>query len=276
MSEPRCRVLAGADLEAPEALATACGKAVLFARRRPGKETPNEDSVLVAEKDDAVLLVVADGAGGMRGGAEASRIAVETLCEAFVEGEGNDRSRVVDGIERAHRRIGALGIGAGTTVAAALVRDGRVRTIHAGDSLVLVCGQRGRRKALTVPHSPVGQLLEMGIIDEEQALAHRDLHVVNNLVGVGTMHVEVGSRRRLAPRDTVVVASDGLFDNLYLSEIIGIVRAGPLDKAARRLADAALARMRGKREDTPSKPDDLSFVLFRPGGSRRSERRPPV
>jgi hypothetical protein len=69
----------------------------------------------------------------------------------------------------------------------------------------------------------------------------------------------------------VLVGSDGVFDNLLPNEIADRIRRGPLAEAARRLASACLERMLVPSPGVPSKPDDLSFLLFR----RRPRRRAP-
>jgi serine/threonine protein phosphatase PrpC len=79
------------------------------------------------------------------------------------------------------------------------------------------------------------------------------------------MRVEVGPAVQLAARDTVLLASDGLFDNLYSDEIVAAIRTGPLVAAADRLVERVQARMKGAdKSDKPCKPDDLTVVLFRP------------
>jgi serine/threonine protein phosphatase PrpC len=94
---------------------------------------------------------------------------------------------------------------------------------------------------------------------------HEDRHLVSNMLGVPDMRIEVGSTRRLAPLDTLLVASDGLSDNLHTEEIIECIRTGPLADVARQLVRDAHRRMEGPTEDEPSKPDDLTFVGFRRG-----------
>ena len=71
------------------------------------------------------------------------------------------------------------------------------------------------------------------------------------------MRFELGSALTLAPRDTVLLGSDGLFDNLDAGTIVELVRAGPLDRAAQALAESGRAAMER------SKPDDMTFILFR-------------
>ena len=78
--------------------------------------------------------------------------------------------------------------------------------------------------------------------------------------------------RHLDPLDTLVLGSDGLFDNLHLPEIVELIRKGPLDRCAAALADACRARMNNPEADHPSKLDDLTFVLYRrsTAGTRRT------
>ncbi len=81
--------------------------------------------------------------------------------------------------------------------------------------------------------------------------------VVTDLLGAEDMRIEMGSALRLAPRDTVLLASDGLFDNLDAETIVDLVRAGPLERAAEALAESGRAAM------AQGKPDDMTFILFR-------------
>ena len=109
----------------------------------------------------------------------------------------------------------------------------------------------------------MGYAVEAGLMNEAEALHHEDRHLVSNTIGAPDMRIEVGPVVRLAPRDTVLLASDGLTDNLRGAEIVEIVRKGPLREAAARLANTAQRRMNTERESRPSKPDDLTFLLFR-------------
>ena len=77
------------------------------------------------------------------------------------------------------------------------------------------------------------------------------------------MRIDIGAEVRLQPRDTVLVASDGLMDNLHVAEIVLRVRKGPLAKACDAVIGLAQRRMSGSAVDQPSKPDDLSLILFR-------------
>lgn len=256
-----------ADMDDVEAWAVAGGTAVVFSTGAPDRDGNQDAAAIVRIDDDTALLAVADGVGGERGGARASELAVETLAAAVMGRASKTplRTAVLDGFEAANRAV-SDSAGSGMTTLAVLTLEGRgVRPYHVGDSAVLVFGQRGKLKLQTVSHSPVGFALESGILDEKEAMQHADRHVVSNVLGSEEMRIEVGAERRLAGRDTVVVASDGLFDNLHTDEIVELARTGRPTAAARSLVKLARGRMLRDDTERPSKPDDLTLVLFRPG-----------
>ncbi len=276
------------ELEEPLTIETEMGSVALFTRRAPGYDSTNEDSALLVHSERGVVLAVADGAGGCAEGEIASRLTIETLGRHLVQPEAELRVGVLDAFEEANAQVLGLGSGAATTLSVVQLAPGtgglELRSFHAGDSSVVVTGGRGRVKLNTIPHSPVGYAVEAGWLDPEEALHHRDLNLVSNVVGLADMRIEMGSALALAVRDTVVVGTDGLFDNLHHWEIVSLVRKGPLREAAQRLVDLATSRMAVQNGSHPSKPDDLTFALFRPhrrvsSQKRRSappQPRPPV
>jgi serine/threonine protein phosphatase PrpC len=264
--DPTLRVLDG---ETDEVIVAPLegGEVALFTCRSPAHDRQNEDSAAVLRfGGGSFVLAVADGLGGGRAGGRASSLAIEMIEAAMAEARREGwllRTAVLNGIERANEAIRDLGIGAGTTLAVVEIAGGAIRPYHVGDSMILLIGQRGRLKLQTVAHSPVGFAVEAGWLDEGEAMHHEERHLVSNVLGAPDMRIEVGSQHRLAPRDTLLVASDGLSDNLRTEEIAALLRAGPLDAACERLADLARTRMYAPGDDEPSKPDDLTFVAFR-------------
>lgn len=256
--------------------AVAQGAAVAFTQKAPGREDPNQDSVFVCEVDRRrAVLSVADGAGGLPAGARASGLAVEAICAALRRRpeQGTLRSALIDGFEDANAAVLDLRLGAATTLAAVEIDGAEVRPYIVGDSAILVTGQRGRVKLLTVPQSAAGYAVEAGFLAPEEAIDHEQAAVVLNVVGDVDMRIELGSPLALAAFDTLLVASDGVYDNLTVEEIVEVIRKGPLEQAAQALAARCRARMLAPERGAPSKPDDLSFVLYRPQLPRRRMRK---
>ena len=255
------------DLQQSESHRIAGGLAVAYSARAPGKTTANEDSVaLIPCGNGAGVLVVADGLGGMPAGEQASALAVRCLSDALrnVDAEAVGlREAILDGIEHANQAVSALGVSAATTLAVVEIQNRVVRPYHAGDSLILITGQRGRVKLQTVPHSPVGYAVEAGFLNPEEAMHHAERHLISNMIGTPDMRIEIGAPISLSPRDTLVLASDGLSDNLHIDEIVAQARIGALPKACKQLVESCQTRMAQPMGNHHSKPDDLSVVLFR-------------
>lgn len=231
------------------------------------KPGANEDSAaLIPINGDCLILAVADGVGGSPAARKASNTAVQTLRESVRDIEDEDarvRTAILDGIEEANRNLLHAGSGSATTLVVVDIRDTQIRTYHVGDSAAWLCGQRGLVKMQTTPHSPVGFGVEAGLIDEEEALDHDELHVISNSLGSADMRIEIGPRTPIAQLDTLLLASDGLFDNLLQDEIVEIIRTGPISQSISELWRLASSRMSGADKDKPSKPDDFSAILFR-------------
>jgi len=276
MSEAALRVLQS-EMDEPALSELGAGEVSLFSASNPTTGSGNEDAAAALPfDDDAWVLAVADGMGGERAGGRASALAIESLEASLVEARREGwmlRTAILNGFERGHAAIRDLGLGAGTTLAAVEIAGGAVRPYHVGDSAILQIGQRGKLKLQTVSHSPVGFAVEAGFIDEGEAMQHEHRHLVSNVLGAPDMRIEVGSLRPLQARDTLLLASDGLYDNLLTDEIVALLRAGPLGAASARLADLARTRMRALGEAGPSKPDDLTFVAYRPSRSSRAGRK---
>lgn len=243
------------------------GVIALHSSRSPAKDTPNEDAAgIVATGPDSAVLAVADGVGGAPAGRQASSIAINCIASATRQAlrEGHElRYGILNGFEAANAEILALGVGAATTLAIVEIADSTVRAFHVGDSFMLITGQRGKIKSQTIPHSPTGYAIESGLLDEKDAMHHEERHVISNVIGSTEMRIDVGSPVELAPKDTLVLASDGLSDNLLTPEIVEVVRKGPVDEAATAMSRLARQRMELDDGNAPSKPDDLTFLVFR-------------
>jgi serine/threonine protein phosphatase PrpC len=243
------------------------GSMIAYTCPAPDKETENEDSVAaIPYGPDAVVLVVADGAGGLPAGRRASQTAIHALRDSLnnaMEETMLLRTAILNGIDAANQAVLALANGSATTMTVVTIEALILRTYQIGDSEAMVVGQRGRIKSQTMAHSPTGFAVEAGFLDQRAALHHEERHLVSNFIGTIDMRIDLAAEIKLSPRDTVLLASDGLTDNIHIHEITEIIRKGPLSKAIDAMTSLAKRRMTIETMHQPSKPDDLSVILYR-------------
>lgn len=240
------------------------GNAEVFSLQSPSKNAgENEDAcALISLSDQSGLMVLADGVGGHRGGQDASALAVETMAafmQKSVSDQSNLREPVLDAIEECNQALLADGLGAATTLLVVELQGRSIRPYYIGDSTILVCGQRGKLKFQSIAQSPTGYALEAGVMEEAEVRTDEDRHLVSNIIGVADMHMTVGSWLNLAPKDTLLMCSDGLTDNIYIDAIVDKIRTGRINRSAQVLKEQCLEKM----ASTDGHPDDLSFILFR-------------
>ena len=122
-----------------------------------------------------ILVLVADGLGGHRGGEVASRIAIDAIGEQIFAGDGDPATRLAQAITtanesilRASRKDRTLD-GMGTTIVGLLLTaNGPSYVGHVGDSR-LYRVRAGRIELVTEDHSLVATLVREGVLTPEQA-----------------------------------------------------------------------------------------------------------
>jgi len=193
------------------------------------------------------LAAVADGMGGRSGGEVASRLAVDTLREAFAADP--TATGLAEAVRRANAAVWAHAeahpdlAGMGTTIAAvARVSEGgddRLAVVNVGDSRAYLL-QDGRLTRLTADHSLVADLVRAGALSEDEARTHPERHVLTLAVGVGP-DVEPHTVEAVpTPGDRLLLCSDGLFNELPDDEITAVLAAvADPAEAATRLVERA-------------------------------------
>jgi protein phosphatase len=236
----------------------------VFVGKDEHKETNEDSVVIILCSQDKLVMAIADGLGGHPQGDVASQIAVAELGKRIQDAGLKDsyRSEIIDTFERANQKILDLKSGAGTTLIVIEIHGQALRVYHAGDSSLVIFGGKGRQRYRTIGHSLFDLGQEAGLVDESN---HNDgdlRSTVTNLLGCDHMRVEIGPTITLAPRDIVVMGSDGLFDNLSLEEIKDQLKGSSLD-VCQKLAFAAKSRMIEELPKVYSKPDDLSLIVLK-------------
>lgn len=244
------------------------GELVLYTSMAPNKESDggsNEDALAIVQmSESSAAFIVADGMGGYSHGAEAAMLTVSELSETLLHCKpGTVQDAISESLHQTSKRLQERYSQAGSTVTVALFDDRKVTLCHAGDSECLICDRQGTVKMHTVPHSPVGQACALGLLSEQRAMFHQFRHVVDNAIGLPDLDLEFSEPLPMDDADTLLAASDGLYDNLFKREILEILANDSLLEAMKQLVTECQSRMSCPRPRIPHKPDDLSILLFR-------------
>jgi serine/threonine protein phosphatase PrpC len=216
-----------------------------YASDRGLRRDQNEDSLIAADP----VFAVADGMGGHEAGEVASSICVRTLGDAPFVGEhlpevsASDLQLLLREADAGIRE--ATGGRAGTTLTGAvLVRDDAGRpcwlVFNVGDSRTYRL-TNGLLEQITVDHSEVQELVDMGQITPDEALIHPRRHVVTRALGTGSDTEADYWLIPVEPGDRLLVCSDGLTGEVsdgQLQQVLSSV-ANPQDACAA-MVEAAL------------------------------------
>jgi protein phosphatase len=234
----------------------------------------NED--YIAWDEGRGLAVLADGMGGHKAGDVASRLCVESLTAILLpaldkairprKGVSRHACLVRRAVNKANGVVYAAAEddpackGMGTTLVLALFHDDKVVVAHVGDSRLYRL-RAGELTALTADHSLVREMLEQGVIGQDEARDSLYGHVITQAVGVRAKITPEVQELDAVPGDIYLLCSDGLTDMVQDAEIHDSLMAtqGNWTRAAQRLVD--LANQRGGR-------DNISVVIAALGAPR--------
>jgi len=222
-----------------------------------GRRDYQEDSLDSWSTADAtrIFVVVADGAGGHGGGAEASATAVAEAGRRLSEvGRIEDAGQFLgEWMLGAHEAVKSTGDGGARTAAVAmLARGGDVDWVHAGDCR-LYHFRDGKRLQRTRDDSIVQVLFEQGEITEWEMGRHEDQNRLLQAIGGENPPTPRKGGTEARPGDVFLLCSDGFWENLKSEELAGLVRVplGRREKALRRAVRLAVRRG-GKKADNTS------------------------
>lgn len=193
-------------------------------RVEEARKAHGEDRIVVRRFHDRTIFVVADGAGGISGGA----IAAETVCNAVLEQNprgGADWSEWLTKIDRA--MTGSKSSGVAAVIVGEIGNDGSITGASVGDCEAWIFGNG------TATNLTSGQARKP-------------------LLGEGSA-TPVGFEGRING-GTLVVATDGLWKYMDRSQIVAAAKIRPLEKSADAL-------MEGVRLKNGSLQDDVALLV---------------
>ena len=225
------------------------------------------------------FAILADGMGGHNAGDVASRMCVDKLSSMLSSslGKSIDSLRPNKGVSKhatlVRRLISKANTavyensldnkereGMGATLVTTLFYDDKVVIAHLGDSRIYRLRKK-KLEQLTTDHSLVQELLDKGVISDEEVEDNPYSHVITQAVGIRPKVVAEVNEYDVMPGDVFLLCSDGLTDMVNDEEIKESLLAadGHWDRACQHLVD--LANQHGGH-------DNISVILAGVGARR--------
>lgn len=229
-----------------------------YAMTKKGKKEKNEDNYLAENIENLHVFAVADGLGGHSSGEKASGIAIVEVKE-MVKRKPSHRPKdlLEKAIEKANNEIyfqnQELKMDMATTLVACILEpDGKCTIANLGDSRAyLTNGEIWHTK----DHNFVQELVDDGVIGEEEAFKHPNKNIVSKALGLEN-EVKADFYEFKIENRTLLLCSDGIHDYVRNERISEILKKNQneLEKTCDMLIEETL--------DSGS-PDNITVVIAR-------------
>lgn len=200
--------------------------------------------------DGAAWAVVCDGMGGANGGCTASSMAAEAISELLTKNYRTEldsdqiRQIMENAVENANTRVYEESCrdpslrGMGTTVVCAIVKDGRLYIVHAGDSRAYLFHNDTIRR-ITTDHSIVQELVIAGQLTEEEAMSHPSRNIITRALGIDPELETDFNTEPFIPGESLIICTDGL-SGYFADQALGeLVKGCSGDELVQKLIGAA-------------------------------------
>jgi protein phosphatase len=194
----------------------AMGEPVFFAVSERNQREKNQDALYAARVEDYAVFGVADGLGGHAHGEVAASKAITEIRgiaggRIFTTRPSDLLSRA---FEAANSRIASYNqehrVNSATTLIAAIVHTGGKCTIaNYGDSRAYIIGSEGIWH--TRDHSFVQQLIETGMLKEEDAIRHPHNNILTQALGLDRQAFPDVYERDVKGK-VLILSTDGMHD----------------------------------------------------------------
>lgn len=213
----------------------------------------NEDRTAIFEREDSVMLVVADGLGGHAGGEVASQGFIEAMADSFAKATPAQLKKADSfltlSINFAHHSIHRRAVNQGfdvsspkTTCVVCLIHKGVATWAHSGDSRLYLLNH-GKIDLVTKDHVSIRP-------------SRAGNNPINRCVGgLESPRPELGEQHKLSEGDVLILASDGAWHNFEAEDLYDYV-----DPEHPSLGIDTLLQELENRNKAPS--DNLSIVLL--------------
>lgn len=215
-----------------------------------GAREDQQDSYGISDPEayaqQGIMAVVADGMGGLANGRAVSSALVRTFIDGFPQVSGYysyTQDILLDLSIRANAQINQMLRGAdrsGSTLVAALIRDGYLHFLTVGDSRIYLY-RGGALLQLNREHIYQEELAVKAVnqsVAMNQVRSDRQAHALTSYFGIGRIpSIDRNDEAiRLVPGDRILLASDGVFGTLSREQMERALQS-PVADAANQMGD---------------------------------------
>lgn len=215
---------------------------------RLGNRSMNQDRGCVVEHDESLLIFVADGMGGHKGG----ELAAQEAQDTFVRNLRSQQTPIENPavflqmtMLEAHNNIARLCSEEDppyyprTTCVACLVQQNQAWWVHLGDSRLYLIRDNGLVER-TRDHTYIEELYQNDVITEEEMLTHPMRNYVTYCIGGPNEMPPVsnGHCDELHNNDIILLCSDGMWGALNVEDISKL-SSMPMETAIYYMAEEA-------------------------------------
>lgn len=234
------KIIRGTEVSGLVEAAVSNGFSESFCIVKKGHEECGDSAFVYADEDKAILAVF-DGVSGEEGASAASSVAAESILSALVPQARISEGKMKEAVLKAH---GEIKFGLTTAAILFLEKSGSFLLAGVGDSPVYGINRKGQ-VSLELP-------LARNVGDKDSILKFFYFrNLLTSALGGGTPEVSLNLRKgKLGKGEVLILASDGLADNLFVATDDGYVTESS------GLAD--LSSLIGKRKE----PEKIVRTLF--------------
>lgn len=201
-----------------------------FGKTDIGRIRKGNEDYFALEKvgKEEYLFIVADGMGGHRAGATASKLATTTFLKSYKKLRRKEET-VLEAMNHSLNLANEAIVkksssdfrkhGMGTTFSGLIIAENKAHIIHVGDSRVYMV-RSGEILQLTKDNTYVNKMVEEGRLTEEEARNHPQRNILYLSLGARkNFNASVNEYFKIRPGDKFIICSDGL-NNMVTDPVI--------------------------------------------------------
>jgi PPM family protein phosphatase len=224
-----------------------------YSYTQPVGKKPNQDSYQIQETSSHILLLIADGVGGLPHAAYASKFAIHCFLQLFKQTQTTNLPSIRKKVnQQLIQEIQTKKQQMATTILASLIdkKTKEVYISYVGDSRAYIINNSNIWK--TKDHTLVQDLVDLEILNDEQAQHHPERSRLKQALAIGT-DIIIPQEQKNLKNSILFLSTDGLHDYVSDKEIATTLLQHPLNSVCTLLTKKA-------RENNSK--DDITSIVF--------------